>query len=212
MFSTQSVLPLFHLVFYAEALKFKSRYSWNQADRQAAAVLLHNCACLAKAPAIPASQSVGFTSRMANEQNSFPFAAAGPAARARLAMVIHTVCIWGATGSWRAGRGKKESLLWIVLCRELASVHFIVHGVYGPHLSCNKRSLNVSCRTKSWRRNTRWFLFPFMLRDIGQIFAMLKSEIASRCNTLLHRKPTYSNPKLFGLCWRPPAARMKTKS
>lgn len=72
--------------------------------------------------------------------------------------------------------------------------------VYGPHITCNKRSLNVSCRTKKNPEEETANGFPFMLRDIGQTFAMLKSEITSGCNTLLHRKPTYSNPKLFGLC------------
>lgn len=81
-----------------------------QTDRQLQCYFLTVCVQQV-VPAIPASQSVGFTNRMSSRQNSLLFAGAGPAARVKLAMVVHTVCIGGASGSWSAGRGKKDSLL-----------------------------------------------------------------------------------------------------
>lgn len=81
-------------------------------------------------------------------------------------------------------------------------------SVYGPYLTFNKRSLNVSCIKKTYQVST----YPFPCWGTWARFFHCLSHITWGCNALLQGKNAYPTTELPELCWSPPARGMKVET
>lgn len=193
----------------------KSRYSWNQADRQLQCYFItvhvskwylpyQHPRVLAFPPGCPT--------------NRIPHRVPVQRSAARVKTGNSSLQSLHLRGQWKLEHRRREerwieSFLLIVLSRELGSVHFIVHWVYGPHQTCNKRSLNVSYRTeKSPEKEIPEGSFSLscwgtLARSL-QCWRVISLEgVIPYCTENPHTLTLNS-----GLCWKPPAVRMKMKS